>query len=173
MKRILMLLSVLIVALFLIGCVEKEETEISDDSTLTGEASLLPRQCTDLTRSCGFIGKGALKEPVLVTFNTIKEFYGDDSAGFQYTKKPSEICSDMGYKGCFAGQVIGFMNFFESTDGSCTKTQYEDDHYELVACSEGGKHTGPCNNRLTGELTEPVYGDNNYYQLLVGVICFN
>lgn len=110
------------------------------------------------------------KTPVLIGFNDIKDHYGNGD--FQRDKTASEICQDLGYGGCFAGQMEKISHYYESTDKSCRQPQLQPSSYELVSCSEQGFYAEYCDNFNHPEMREPEFGDYNSHSILTSVICF-
>ena len=107
----------------------------------------------------------------LITFNTIKDHYGGD-VSFQFDKSATEICSDMGYNGCFAGQHTGQEMLFQSDDGTCRSLEAEDTMFRLYSCDFRGimGSSSSCNTREI-PLVEPVHGDHKFQRSLIDVIC--
>ncbi len=171
MKRIvLMLLGLLTISMFLVGCAPEEVELVDEEGNIVGEAIKF-RQLYRVKEPLQITTATAPKELVLVGFSTIKDHYG--SGDFQTTKSASQICQDLGHSGCFAGQMEKIMHYYESTDGSCRRVQLQPSSHELVSCAESGSSFSYelCNTVDNQNAREPELGDNSYHQILTSVIC--
>jgi hypothetical protein len=150
MKKIILLLSLLVIAMFLVGCVETTEEivdVVDEDGNLVGEAFRMPKQglktetvqisegaitnfqCQKQAEDCGFVTKEDLKDyakvgkifPFAISYSESKE---------------GKTCTDAcGSNGCLL------------TMGGITHTKYEyapwDDSLSFVGtCDEGHLVTG-------------------------------
>jgi hypothetical protein len=109
---------------------------------------------------------------VLVSFNTIKNHYGSEN--WQSTKSALEICSDLGYGSCFAGEWRGSQQFYKSTDSSCVGKQMQEDTVSLVPCSTRASGNTPlgCTTIYRDGLAEPFLGDTDGFGRIMQAICF-
>ncbi|MBI2573306.1 hypothetical protein HYV86_05580 [Candidatus Woesearchaeota archaeon] len=155
---------VAIVAVVMFGFNKTEFSSVSEEGeegAVAGEAILARGNLLPAGQNLVFIG-----------FNTISDHYGN--VDFQTTKTASQICRDMGYRGCFAGQMEKIMHYYESADGSCRRPQFQPADSVLVPCNEAGR---AIDDRLCqtwdAPSVEPELGDNNYHQILTEVICKN
>ncbi len=150
---------------------EGDDLASAEEEDMAGEARKVISSKSKVSEQ-NLCEKCNIKTPVLIDFNTIKNHYGNGD--FQTTKTAYQICENLGYNGCFAGQITGIIHYYESTDGSCMNPQLYSSSYELVSCDYAGFNLAEasCNNVDGFNVKEPVFGDSKYHRILSGVICF-
>ncbi len=107
--------------------------------------------------------------PILIPFTAIRDHYGDES--YRTTKTAEDVCGDMGYTACFAGEFVSERLYFESTTNACTSRQLVERDVSLKPCSWRPTPLSGCLESLEG-VSEPEYGDTKFTAYLDNVICF-
>lgn len=180
MKKLLILLSLLVLALFVVSCAPKEgaegEEEASEGVALAGQAVATDSFCKR-GEKCGFItGVPDVKGKIIC--GKVAEMQG-----FNENNDPTEIignqaCSDAGYDVCVGVHQGYTSKFYASTNESCVGLQYlEADatwwpcDYKLKKVVNSG--CGFISDSLgeKGGDVEPRYGDGTQISTLYYALC--
>ena len=129
MKKVLVMLSLLVVAMFLVGCAPAEEGD--EDAALAGEA-FKSRECSKVS-NCGFVTAEELPAFTCEVFEIDPVVEGivatDSYNGFDF-------CTEQGYGSCVQLSRNGKAKYYASTDGSCKGVQYMSSRYTLLQCTD-------------------------------------
>lgn len=137
----------------------------SSDLILTSDTKKVTVQ-GDLDVSGKIIAKGI---PNIVTQEDLFGFY---SGAIPDSKTGNVICSDLGYSGCLAMEVMIEDRYLNSVDSSCDgPIQLQQYHSFWKECTFPASLTPQCNNDIRVDVAEPAFGDRMLLSEATAVIC--